>query len=452
MKPIAFFSRSLSKGRICLVHQAVLTALICAVAAPASAQTASPEAAPAKPEVKTPTLGPTREIKLADNTWFRFGFQVQAWVKAAQDLAKQPDGSDGGYAYDIYCRRCRLFSTGSIVKDVTYNILFEAGNFGRANATTGDKGYAPGATLQILDGYGMVRFVDGFQLMAGSMVVPLTRNGNQPTTTYLPIDVGTTSATLLGQPGLLNILRDLGVQADGYLAEDHLEYRLGVFQGFRAPAATGQSAGHNPPLVNAMVQYNFWDTEKGYVWGGHYYGTKKILGLLGSFQYQKLRKADGPLAGIDKNPFLGFSGAAFINYPLSGRGDPRGGDEIVALAQFAYYDGGTDPNDLTKAPTYSAIRKQTDYLVEAAYYNKDAKISVFGKFEYRKLSSSFDPTITQLANTIWIAGGLKYYIAPANLCNVGIQYERIQLPDATSTAASGTGTNNVTVQMQFLLF
>jgi hypothetical protein len=394
-------------------------------------------------------VGPTRELKLADNTWMRFGFQVQAWVRAAQDPFRQQDGSDGGYAYDIYCRRCRLFATGSIVKDVTYNILFEAGNFGRADPTTGLKNYG-GSTVQILDGYGMVRFVDGFQLMAGSMVVPLTRNGNQPTTTYLPIDVGTTSATLLGQPGLLNILRDLGIQADGYLAEDHFEYRLGVFQGLRGSAVTGQSAGHNAPLVNAMLQYNFWDTEKGYVWGGHYYGTKKILGLFGSFQYQKLRKADAPAAGTDKNPFLGFSGAAFINYPLSGKADRAGGDELVALAQFAYYDGGTDPNDLTKAPTYSAIRKQFDLLAEAAYYNKDAKISVFGKFEYRKLNSSFDPIITQAANTMWIAGGLKYYIAPANLCNIGLQYERIQFPDAPSTAQSGT--NNVTLQMQFLLY
>src|SRR5712692_6812588 len=115
MKRGAILSRSLSKGRFCLVHQAALTALICAVAAAASAQTGSPEKPPeAAPEPKPVTVGPTRELKLAENTWMRFGFQVQAWVRAAQDLAKQLDGSDGGYAYDIYCRRCRLFSSGSI--------------------------------------------------------------------------------------------------------------------------------------------------------------------------------------------------------------------------------------------------------------------------------------------------------------------------------------------------
>jgi hypothetical protein len=46
------------------------------------------------------TLGPSREIKLSENTRFRFGAQVQAWAKAGQDRILQPDGSDGGYAFE----------------------------------------------------------------------------------------------------------------------------------------------------------------------------------------------------------------------------------------------------------------------------------------------------------------------------------------------------------------
>ena len=102
------------------------------VAAAASAQTSPaekpPSTAPAKPEAGStspvPTfavLGPSREIKLSEYTWFRFGAQVQAWYKAAEDRIKQPDGSDGSYAMDFYCRRCRFFATGSVVKDVYFN-------------------------------------------------------------------------------------------------------------------------------------------------------------------------------------------------------------------------------------------------------------------------------------------------------------------------------------------
>src|SRR5216683_3167183 len=136
MKRFAILSRGLSKGQIFLFHQMALTALICAVAAAASAQTTPsgqqtekpPAVDPAKREAGTPQLavaliGPARELKFAEWTWFRFGAQVQAWFKAAQDRIKQPDGSDGSFAYDFYCRRCRFFVTGSVIKNVFFNIL-----------------------------------------------------------------------------------------------------------------------------------------------------------------------------------------------------------------------------------------------------------------------------------------------------------------------------------------
>src|SRR3954466_9635066 len=157
------------KARKCF-HQAALAALVCGFAGAASAQTTPapttekpPEAAQAKPEPPSSspvptfaTLGPSREIKLAEFTWFRFGAQVQAWYRAAQDRIIQADGGDGGYAMDFYCRRCRFFATGSVVRNVYFNVLFEAGNFGRADLTQPST-KTPG-TAQILDAYGQVKF------------------------------------------------------------------------------------------------------------------------------------------------------------------------------------------------------------------------------------------------------------------------------------------------------
>ena len=93
--------------------------LLALIASAASAQTDQtgkpgvPETTPAKPAEPArgaplpafAVLGPSREIKLAENTWFRFGAQVQAWFRDAQDRIRQADGSDGGYAWDFYCRR-----------------------------------------------------------------------------------------------------------------------------------------------------------------------------------------------------------------------------------------------------------------------------------------------------------------------------------------------------------
>jgi hypothetical protein len=474
MKLIAVLSRSSSQGKICLIQKAAVVALVCAVAATASAQVPSGQQTdkpPAPKESPLPAfaqLGPAREIKLAPDTWFRFGAQVQAWFKAAQDRLQQADGSSGSYAYDFYCRRCRFFATGSVVKNVYFNVLFESSNVGKGDPVTGVKG---SAIPQILDAYGQVKFAPWFWFSGGSILMPLTRNGLQPTTTYVSVDNANIDTTPIGQ-GNSNVLRDLGFQANGFFVDDHIEYRLGIFQGTRQGAIPGVSlASHNAPRFVAMVSANLWDTETGYVNGGHYFGAKKVLGLMGNFDYQVLRR-DGPAtapfngppfpagtgSGASKNPYFGISGAAFINYPLSGAGNPRGGDEIVGLLQFGYYDGGfrgtlAAPTDFG---TYPLVLKQTNYLAEAGYYNHGLRFSVFGKFEMRKISEDYDLAFRQTLpagfspSQVWIAGGVKYYVGPANFMNFTLQYERVNNTDAPNLEQRGT--NNITFQMQTILY
>jgi len=440
-------------------------------AAAASAQTGSPptgqqeakpqtpETAPAKPAGMIPgvvNLGPSREIKLADNTWFRFAVQVQAWLLARQD--RLTTGADGSYGYDAFCRRCRFFATGSVVKNVTFNFLFEAAP-GRADPVTGVKA---AATPQVLDAYGNIKFADAFALSFGNILLPLTRNGTQGTTTYLSLDVANTSTTPAAQ-GNTYVLRDLGVQADGYFVDNHLEYRLGIYQGSRQPAAgTAQTAGHNGPRVVGSLMFNFWDPEVGYVHGGHYYGTKRVLGVMGNIDYQSFRKdAPGlpaPTApttnqpgGTDKNAYVGISAAAFINLPLAGV-SRTGGDELAGLLQWGYWDGGFRQSGATpsNAGTYPNVLKQMNYLAEAAYYNHAAKFSVFGKWEMRKIDDEYIAALKAAQNVMWIAGGLKYYFAPANLANVTVQYERTIFNDAPSGVQSGT--NAVTLAFQTILY
>jgi len=450
---------------------------------PQSEKPQAPETAPAKPPPGyspygsgapipgVAMIGPSREIKLADNTWFRFAVQVQAWAQARQD--RLTTGADGSYAYDFLCRRCRFFTTGSVVKNVFFNFLFEGGNVGRADPVTGAK---TSNVPVILDAYGQVKFTDWFWLSAGNILMPLTRNGTQPTTTYLTLDTAqiVNSAALQGNTF---VLRDLGFQANGFFVDNHIEYRLGVFQGSRQPATTfgpltagacapptcvtTETAGHNGPRVVASLLMNFWDPEVGYVSGGHYYGTKRVLGVMGNWDYQSFRK-DGPAlpppvgaaqpAGRDKDAYMGFSAAAFINYPLAGP-SKTGGDEIAALVQFGYYDGGYAQNATgvtTNQGTYPNVLKQTNYLAEAAYYNHAGKFSVFGKYEMRKISDDFIAALKAASNQTWIQGGLKYYIAPANLMNLTLAYERVINNDAPSGQQGGT--NNITLAWQTILY
>jgi len=455
-------------GRKRSIHHAAAVVLICGVAGAASAQQTPdkpPETAPAQPAPTSPVptfavLGPSREIKLGENTWFRFGAQVQAWYRVAQDRIIQPDGSDGSYAMDFYCRRCRFFATGSVVRNIYFNVLFEAGNYGRADAITGVK---TNGTPQILDAYGQVKFADWFWLSGGSILLPLSRNGLQPTTTYVSIDVSNIAQTGVLQQNSF-VLRDLGFQANGFFVDNHVEYRAGVFQGSRQASISTQTASHNAPRFVAMVSANLWDTETGYVNGGHYFGAKRVLGVMGNFDYQIFRKNAPGLpvpggtvnqpAGTDKNAYYGISGAVFLNYPLSGSPSPKGGDEIVGLLQFGYYDGGFRQDPTTGAPTnagtYPSVLKQTNYLAEAGYYNHGSRFSVFGKFEKRKISDDYVAALKIASNQTWIAGGVKYYVGPFNFMNFALQYERIINGDAPGTQQGGT--NNLTFQMQTLLY
>ena len=467
---------SISKARK-RARWASLIAMLAATAAsaqsaPTGTQTekpTAPETAPARP-TGTPLpavaqIGPAREIKLAEYTWFRFGAQVQAWFKAAQDRIKQPDGSDGSYATDFYCRRCRFFATGSVVKNVFFNVLFEASNLGKADPSTGAKSFAPPV---MLDAYAQVKFIDAFWLSGGSILMPLSRNGTQPTTTYVSIDNANIDLTPILQ-GNSNVLRDLGFQANGFFLANHLEYRVGIFQGSRqAASGTTQTASHNGPRLVTYLNLNFWDTETGYVNGGHYYGAKKVLGVMGNFDYQVLRTdAPGfpaallgsttvPPAGTSKNAYYGLSGAAFINYPLSGTPNRAGGDELVGLLQFGFYDGGlttTPAGVVTNPGTYPNVLKQFNYLAEAGYYNHSGRFSLFGKFEGRKISGDYPGAVQAANNQYWLAFGAKYYLAPFNLLNFALQYERNHFTDTDkSPTPQQSSTNSVTFQMQLLLY
>ncbi|MGE5046933.1 MAG: hypothetical protein ACM3PC_00070, partial [Deltaproteobacteria bacterium] len=192
-------------------------------------------------------------------------------------------------------------------------------------------------------------------------------------------------------------------------------------------------------------------------------------GLMANADYQILRK-DGPglpipgtttnqAGGTDKNPYYGLSGAAFINLPLAGP-SRTGGDEIAATLQVGYYDGGftTSPAGVPTNPgTYPNTLKQINYLAEAAYYNHAGHFSVFGKYETRKISDDYAGALgtalkasTTVGNVTWIAGGLKYYLAPANLMNLTLQYERINNDSVPGNQQGGT--NNFTLAWQTILY
>jgi hypothetical protein len=357
-----------------------------------------------------PMMGPNRELILGENFLIRPGILLQSWTEFLQDRVRQPNGDPGEFQMNSYIRRVRFYVSGLVFKKVAYLLLFEGTDLG-LTSPTGEKTFD---TLAFRDALMSFPLHPAFSIQAGLFLVPFARNILQSTTTYLSHDILATSATFLTQTQT-SLLRDTGLQLKGQLLGGHLEYRLAMLQGIRQPPQQeGTRGGKNPFRFAGYLQYDFLDTEAGYVFDGYYFGRKKIFGLSAGFDYQKLE-------GDGVDAYYALSGAAFANIPLSGDRE-NGGDEVAALIQVLRFEPGTT---LQPPPAPGGIAKQNDIGVELAYYNKGLSTSIFGKFERRMHSDvAFEAADLQI-----IGGGLKYFIAEAS-SNVTLAYNYLDTPNA----------------------
>src|SRR5262245_11865613 len=110
-----------------------------------------PAAAPAPPPppaatvtAPAPAPSPSYPIRVGEYTWFKIGLQAQAWADFNQDSNLQADGTDGGYARNLFFRRLRLIAGGQIWKNVNVFVLLESGNLGKATGVeTAPKSFGP---------------------------------------------------------------------------------------------------------------------------------------------------------------------------------------------------------------------------------------------------------------------------------------------------------------------
>lgn len=399
---------------------------------PGLAGQAPPTALPTPTVAKTyPAIGPVREIKITDHFAIKMGLQIQFWAESLQSNTVESDGDDGGYQNNLFVRRGRVLLGAQPWDNINIFVLLEGSNIGKAVNSLAAGGSAKTfASNLFVDAYADIKFSEEFQLMAGLFLVPTSRNLLQGTTTYISLDVANTTATHIAGTAT-TVLRDTGLQLHGYLLGQKLDYRLGVYSGVREPTTTtdptmppvgvANTAAQNSPLLSAYLQYNFLDVDKGYVYNGYYYGRKRIAGVSVGGSFQKRANVD---------PYIQFSAAAFLAYPLAGP-DKAGGDEVVAIAQFQRYDGGGKTGDAADPGTIPGLRSMNTILAEAGYYNKATKLSVFGKFETRMLSEDAD----QAQNQMWFGGGIKYHLVD-NLMQFTAAYFRTQFPDAPETAVN----------------
>jgi hypothetical protein len=415
---------------------------------PAPAPAPSPAPAPEPPKQAFPTMaGPA--MRLSDRFTFRPGVQLQLWGTLAQDAFKQSNGDSGAFTRNIYARRARLLFGGSFGSNLTYLFLFETSNLGLPTANpdgSTNKGFL---NFAYDDAFLDYKFNPYFSVQAGLMILPLTRNILQSTTTYWAIDIGGVSATNINATQT-QVLRDVGVEAKVNANENRFEARLMASQGARladtsptsasTPLPTGtRGAGKQDPRITAYAQYNFFDGDSGYVFNGQYFGRKKILGVSAGLEYQPISS---------DNPYFATSLSGFAAIPIHGADPKKGDDEIGGNVEWLHFHGGGRFDEHGVPSPIAVLGKQDDLLAELGYYNKAARFSVFGKFEGR----FFNDDALKPGNFRIYGGGLKYFFAE-QFFNLTLQYTLTQFTDLpAATAALRNNVNTIQAALQLVYF
>ena len=383
-------------------------------------------------------------LRISDVFSFRPGLLLQFWGVATQDPALKPNGDRGDFAKNLYLRRARFYVAGAIGKNLTYTLLMESANLGQAvaGAAAGnpnfgvDKNFStPGAGTPVSfgfnDAYLDYKINPNFSVQAGLMLIPFTRNILQSTATYWSVDIGAVSASYINQTQT-NVLRDTGVQLKINGLDNHFEARGMISQGVKLVDASdpvmgvARTPGKNDPRFTGFLQYNFFDSDVGYVFNGQYFGKKKIAAIAVGADYQKL---------ADTNPYFATSATLFAAIPVKGA-NPAGGDEVGGQFEYVHFHGGG-------ALPSSALGKRDGFLGELGYYNKDAKASVFGKFE----GVYFDGG-AQAGNTRLFGGGFKYFFAE-QIANATLQYNYTQFPNQPDTVRKPTSQVILELQLAY---
>jgi Phosphate-selective porin O and P len=340
-------------------------------------------------------------IKVSDTVNVKFGMQIQGWADWTQDAVSN------GYMENLYIRRVRFLVAGQVAPDVTFFFMTDNPNLGKTPKALGTGFLTQDALLTW-------KIADAFRLEGGLFIVPLSRHGLSSTISYLTLDVSP-AATVFAGPSGTSGLRDTGFQARGYLLDrGQLEYRVAVTQGIRSAAVTGVDGGsRNAFRTTTFLNYNFFETENGYVLGGTNLGKKKVLALAGGWDAQSSYNA--------------YTANLFTTLPVGN------GNEFAGQVLWGHYDG---------QKWIATLPQQNDYMAEVAYYADGAKVQPFAKYEVQK----FSQTAAQVNDLKRWGAGFNYYVAKQNF-KITAQYLRV-IPDASTKPA----VNEFTVQLQLFYF
>jgi hypothetical protein len=321
----------------------------------------------------------------------KFGLLAQPqaeWIDTA---------TDEGTSQNLFVRRLRILMGGKIGENVSFFVETDSPNLGKAD----DTGKKNADTIFMQDIIVTYAFSKALMIDSGLLLTPNSHNSEQGATTLLPIDYAPYSF-LASTPTGSRVGRDYGLQARGYLASDHFEYRLGFYQGAREAGSSNAFRS-----VTRVVWYPF-EAETGFFYTGTNFGKKKILAIGASYDQQSDYKA--PAFDV------------YLDWPV-------GKNAVTAQVDFINYDGGSF---LTTLPEQDTVH------LEAGFFFAGAKLEPFINYNQRDYADAAkaDEKVSQI--------GLAYWYSNHNF-NVKLGYGKFEKDRAKDQ-------NQVVLQAQLFFY
>lgn len=227
--------------------------------------------------------------------------------------------------------------------------------------------------------------------------------------------------------------RDDGLAIVGTALNQRLHYSIGAFDGnniFRF-ANVGDQSNSSHLMYAGRVQYDFWDTEKGYYGTANYFGKKDVfsIGMAGRFKNDGVENAKA-----SKGDFKSYSLDVLLEKTKVGPG------AISIEAAFYSYD------------TEGIIlgEQGTAYLGGIGYIFKEkqgwGQLMPFVRYQKFKADGVTSPSglnTTSDSNRTKVEYGINYVIEPYNAMITAIY------SDTKITGFKNTDSINVVMQFQF---
>ena len=259
---------------------------------------------------------------------------IQAKKNQSTYAGGQVTPDDNGIGQEFFLRRTRVILAGRINKWIHFFFETDNPNLGR-DLNVG------GTFTQ--DGFIDFRFFKEFKVAMGMILLPFTRHNRQSAASLMGLDYHSAVYTMWGPQ---RIWRDYGVEARGTVI-DKIDYRIGLFRGFRGPSAT-----NDIPRITGRVSYDLFGAESKFFYGGTYLGNAKHVALGFGFDIQ-------PEGGVDgkgfKDAYYALTGDVFVDWPLAN------GMAATLNSGFMFYSW---------APKKLAYQTSTAFFTEAGFFWK----------------------------------------------------------------------------------